>query len=156
MELYREFFSLVRKFNEAGLEYAVVGGIALAFHAQPRFTKDIDILVKPINLEAYERIFAELGYFKTALPWTFSNTNITVHRFGKQSVDDPEELIIVDLLIGNEEIHSRIIERSQSDESAAGKVMLANRDDLIWMKRQRGSKQDEADIEKLEDRNVEN
>ena len=68
MELYREFFSLVRKFNEAGLEYAVVGGIALAFHAQPRFTKDIDILVKPINLEAYERIFAELGYFKTALP----------------------------------------------------------------------------------------
>lgn len=156
MELYREFFSLVRKLNEAGIEYAVVGGIALAFHAQPRFTKDIDILAKPIDLEAYERILAELGYIKTAMPWTFSNTNITLHRFGKQSVDDPEELIIVNLLIGNEEIHSRIIERSQSDESAAGKVMLANRDDLIWMKRQRGSKQDEADIEKLEDRSVEN
>jgi len=65
-------------------------------------------------------------------------------------------LIIVDLLIGNEEIHRKIIERSQSDESAAGKVMLANREDLIWMKKQRGSKQDIADIERLEDWDVKN
>ena len=154
MELFREFFALIRKLNEAGVEYAVVGGVALAFHAQPRFTKDIDILAKPTDLAAYERIFAGLGYFKTATPWTFANTNITLHRFGKPSSDDPEGLILVDLLIGNEEIYQQIIERSLSDESAAGKVMLANKEDLIWMKKLRGSKQDEADIEKLEGRDV--
>ena len=150
MELYREFFALVRKLNEARIEYAVVGGIALAFHAQPRFTRDIDILAKPADLDAYARVFAELGYFKTGQPWTFSNTNITLHRFGKPSADHPDELILVDLLIGNDEVHRKIIERSLSDTSAAGRVMLATKEDLIWMKKQRGSKQDEADIENLE------
>ena len=150
VELYREFFALVRKLDEARIDYAVVGGIALAFHGQPRFTKDIDILAKPADLETYERVFAELGYFKTSSPWTFSNTNITLHRFGKPSADHPEELILVDLLIGNEEVHRKIIERSLSDSSAAGKVMLATKEDLIWMKKQRSNKQDEADIESLE------
>ncbi len=35
-------------------------------------------------------------------------------------------------------------------DSEEGKVMLANRKDLIWLKRTRGSKQDQADIERLE------
>jgi hypothetical protein len=155
MELYREFFALIEKLNEAGIEYSVVGGIALAFHAQPRFTRDIDILAKPADLDAYERIFEELGYFRTSQPWTFAKTNITLHRFGKPSIEDPEELIMVDLLIGNESVHEEIIKRSLFDQSSVGNVMLATKDDLIWMKKLRGSRQDEADIEKLEERSVE-
>ena len=34
-------------------------------------------------------------------------------------------------------------------ESEEGKVMLANKKDLIWLKKARDSKQDQADIEKL-------
>ncbi len=92
-----------------------------------------------------------MGYSELAEPWTFSNTNITLHRFGKPSVEDDQDLILVDLLIGNEDAHAAIIEQSIFDESPAGKVRLATREDLIWMKRIRGSKQDEADIEKLEE-----
>lgn len=58
--------------------------------------------------------------------------------------------MVIDLLIGHEDRHSEIIEQSTLDESPAGKVRLATCEDLIWMKRLRGSKQDEADIEKLE------
>jgi hypothetical protein len=36
-------------------------------------------------------------------------------------------------------------------ESEEGKVMVVNRKDLIWLKSMRDSKQDQADIEKLED-----
>lgn len=35
-------------------------------------------------------------------------------------------------------------------ESEEGRVMLANKNDLILLKRRRDSKQDQADIEKLE------
>ena len=36
-------------------------------------------------------------------------------------------------------------------ESEEGRVMIAKKEDLIWLKRVRNSKQDQADIEKLED-----
>lgn len=34
-------------FNEAGVEYAIIGGYALAAHGISRFTEDIDVLVNP-------------------------------------------------------------------------------------------------------------
>lgn len=39
--------TLVRLFEEAGVEYALVGGYALAAHGFNRFTEDIDVLVEP-------------------------------------------------------------------------------------------------------------
>ena len=45
MNLYDEFFSMISLFNKLEIRYAVVDGIALAFHARPRFTRDIDVLV---------------------------------------------------------------------------------------------------------------
>ena len=150
MELFREFFAVIEGLNQKGLAYSVVGGIALAFHSQPRFTRDIDILGKPADLELYREIFASLGYTEIAKPWTFQKTNLTMHRFGKGSLEDNKELIVVDLLLGHEDRHAEIIKQSILDESPAGMVSLATREDLIWMKRMRGSKQDAADIEKLE------
>ena len=38
---------LARYFEEAGVEYAVIGGYALAAHGLSRFTQDIDVLVDP-------------------------------------------------------------------------------------------------------------
>ena len=156
MELYREFFSLIEALNRKGLQYSVVGGIALAFHSLPRFTRDIDLLAKPVDLATYREILKELGYSELSKPWTFQNTKITLHRFGKKSSEVDEELIVVDLLIGNEDRHAEIIEKSITDESPAGRVRLARREDLIWMKQIRGSKQDEVDIDNLENGNEQN
>lgn len=41
---YRELFGL---FNTHNIRYIIVGSYALAFHGAPRYTGDIDILVKP-------------------------------------------------------------------------------------------------------------
>jgi len=38
---------LARYFDEAGVEYAIIGGYALAAHGLSRFTQDIDVLVDP-------------------------------------------------------------------------------------------------------------
>lgn len=38
---------VARYFNEAGVEYALIGGYALAAHGIMRLTEDIDILVEP-------------------------------------------------------------------------------------------------------------
>jgi hypothetical protein len=40
---FEEFFELL---NKNKVEYVVVGGYAYAIHAEPRFTKDLDIFVR--------------------------------------------------------------------------------------------------------------
>jgi len=149
MELFREFFGIAEAINEEGLEYSVVGGIAMAFHSEPRFTRDIDILARPPDLPRYRDIFSKLGFVESARPIGFVKTKMTLHRFWKKSVEDREDLIVVDLLIGHEEVHESIIRDSLIDESSVGMIRLAKKNDLIWMKKIRGSKQDEADIERL-------
>ena len=68
-------------------------------------------------------------------------------------MEDGDDLIVIDLLIGHEEVHESIIRDSLIDESSVGMIRLAQKNDLIWMKKVRGSKQDEADIEKLTEGN---
>lgn len=49
-------------FSAHRVEYLIVGGYALAFHGAPRFTGDLDILVKPDVANA-QRIFSALEAF---------------------------------------------------------------------------------------------
>jgi hypothetical protein len=45
--MYPDFKELLSVFNTQNVKYMIVGGYAVSLHAQPRATKDIDILVKP-------------------------------------------------------------------------------------------------------------
>ena len=47
MEVQQDFKKLLELFNAHKVEYAIVGGYALAFHGAPRYTGDIDLLIKP-------------------------------------------------------------------------------------------------------------
>ena len=153
MNIYDEFFTIIKKLNEAKIQYAVVGGIALSFHTQPRYTKDIDLLLLSEDINELKSILKSLGYTFEADPWTFQNTNITLHRLTKIEAED---LLSIDLLVGHEERHKEIIKNAVTEETEYGLTCIASREDLIWMKRLRNSKQDIADIEALEnDQNTE-
>jgi hypothetical protein len=45
--MYQDFKDLLSVLNDSRVKYLVAGGYAVSFHAQPRATKDLDILVKP-------------------------------------------------------------------------------------------------------------
>jgi len=47
MEVQKDFKELLESLNARGVEYVIVGAHALAFHGVPRYTGDIDLLVKP-------------------------------------------------------------------------------------------------------------
>ena len=147
MNIYDEFFSIIKNLNEANIPYVVVGGIALSFHTEPRYTKDIDFLLLSQNIDNFKSILQKMGYSFEATPWTFKNTNITLHRLTKI---EGEDSLTIDLLVGNEERHKKIIENAIVEETEFGLTCIASREDLIWMKRIRNSKQDIADIEVLE------
>jgi hypothetical protein len=42
---HRDFKELLSAFNAGQVRYLIVGGYAVSYHAQPRVTKDMDILI---------------------------------------------------------------------------------------------------------------
>lgn len=62
MEVQQDFKELLALFKEYKVEFMIVGGYALAFHGAPRFTGDLDLLVRP-NLANAERILTALHLF---------------------------------------------------------------------------------------------
>ena len=66
MNVFDEFSGVVAHLEEQNIRYALVGGVAVAFYAEPRFTQDIDFLLDPNNFETVRAILAKSGYFESA------------------------------------------------------------------------------------------
>jgi hypothetical protein len=146
MNVFQEFSSLVSALGREEIRYALVGGVALAFYTEPRFTRDIDILVYSGDFLKVKKIIEDRGYFESISPWKFQKISITLHRFFK--AHDDEEMLI-DILEGSGNEVERIIASSVVAESEDGSVNVIRKEDLIGLKRIRNSKQDQADIERL-------
>jgi hypothetical protein len=52
MELAPDFDEFVESLIAHGVEFVVVGAYALAFHGAPRFTGDLDVLIRPTRENA--------------------------------------------------------------------------------------------------------
>jgi len=65
-ELFDEFRDMLVELTDAGADFAVVGGHAVAFHGHPRATKDLDLLVRPTPENA-ERVYRALAAFGAPL-----------------------------------------------------------------------------------------
>ncbi len=49
MKINSDYRDLLRSFNEAGVRYLVVGGYAWMAHTEPRYTKDLDVWIDPVE-----------------------------------------------------------------------------------------------------------
>lgn len=63
IELPDDFRDLLIELADAGAEFVVIGGHAVAFHGHPRATKDLDVLVRanPDNAAKVYRALAAFG-----------------------------------------------------------------------------------------------
>lgn len=63
IELPLDFRDLLLEFADAGVDFVIVGGHAVAFHGHPRATKDMDVLVRadPTNAARVYRALARFG-----------------------------------------------------------------------------------------------
>jgi len=69
LEIFPDWSDLLRLFNAFGVEYAIVGGHAVAVHGAVRATKDLDILVapEPDNAKRVMQALNEFGYGSVGL-----------------------------------------------------------------------------------------
>jgi len=147
MNIFDEFIEIIKHIERDKIRYALVGGVAMAFYTEPRFTQDIDLLIEPNDLEKICQILEKNGYFESAAPWTFKSTPLTLHRFLKVIESDH---MIIDLLVAGDKKHLKIIQNACEAQGEHGNARVAIKSDIIWLKRNRNSLQDQADIERLE------
>ena len=62
MDLAPDFDEFIGSLIAHGAEFVVVGAYALAFHGAPRFTGDLNILIRP-SIENAARVLAAIGTF---------------------------------------------------------------------------------------------
>ncbi len=61
-DIYDTLRRLVDELDEQGLDYAVIGGMALVAYGYRRFTEDVDILMTPETLQAFRERCIGRGY----------------------------------------------------------------------------------------------
>ena len=79
-DVYETLRALTARLKKEGLDYAVIGGMALVTYGYRRFTEDVDILMTPETLSRFKEKFEGLGYvpaFSTASK-TFRDTQTGV------------------------------------------------------------------------------
>ncbi len=149
MDLQEEFLALVDALNRNGVEYGVCGGIALAIHGYPRFTKDIDILVRPEDLDRVLAAAAERAFNVAARPLRFDAGTPKEREVRRISKIEGEDVMTLDLLLSTGILQEAWGDREVFEwEGRAVKTVSAQA--LVKMKRVAGRDQDLLDIRKLE------
>jgi hypothetical protein len=144
--LLDEFKSITSALNDAGIEYAVCGGWAMAIHGLPRATMDIDLLILPKDLARVLDIARKNDFDIEGLPLHFE---IEIRRISK--IDKAaKQLITLDLLIVSDDKLDIWTDR-ELIHWKEGQTSVVSRDSLIKMKKIAGRPQDLVDIEKLEE-----
>lgn len=148
MDLDQEFFTIVAALEETGIPYAVAGGIALAWHGHPRFTRDIDIVVLAEAMPDATRALHTAGYLPSAPPWRFTSGHFQLARFLKTAEDGDH--LELDLLITDSPEAEQVVRAAVITQGNSHLVRIVSRKHLIWMKSLRSSAQDKIDIENLD------
>lgn len=140
----QDFKELLSVFNENQVKYLVVGGYAVALHAQPRATKDLDLFVKP-DLQNARAVFAALAKFGAPLANLTPEDLIDPGSFFRMGTA-PQMIEILPQISGVDFDYAweRRIEEV-IDEKTGLKALFISADDLITNKLAVARPQDIAD-----------
>ena len=141
---WKEFLQLL---NFRGVEYVIVGGLALAHHARPRFTGDLDILYR-LSEENAGRVFLALKDFSLA-SLGISVADLVVEGRIFQFGVRPLRIDLMNRISGVEQ--EDIFPRRVIGEIGGVPVSFIDRESLIRNRRAVGREQDLADARALED-----
>jgi hypothetical protein len=147
MTLFDELRTLVTALDAAGVEYALVGGLAVAVWGAPRATKDIDLLVQPEALATAMATARRCGFTLEALPFQFKD-GTQLQRVNK--VDAAGNLLTVDFMLVDKNLAPAWAGRTRLPFSDS-EIAVISREALIAMKALAGRPQDIADIQNLQD-----
>jgi predicted nucleotidyltransferase len=139
----REFVELL---NARGIDFVVIGAHALAFHALPRYTKDLDLFVR-VSAENAEKLSLAVRDFegvKRFNPEDFQDPGYTV-----QIGVEPNRIDLVTDIDGVD--FNQVWANKVSGNLDGVPVFFISLDDYLTNKRAAGRPQDLADAHRAEE-----
>jgi hypothetical protein len=146
MDLAPDFNEFIGSLNAHGVEFLIVGAYALAVHGAPRFTGDLDVLIRP-TVENAARLLTAVRAF-----------GFPVQSLRPEGLLEPRRM----LQLGVEPVQIHVMTAISGvswDEAWAGHVMAGigdheapflGRDAFLRNKRAAGRLKDLADIEAID------
>ena len=139
---YEEFLALLNRHN---VRYCIVGSYALAFHAKPRYTKDLDILIEASGENAGNLLQAleDFGFGSLDLSSTDFTEENNIIQLGYEPVR-------IDILTSLQGLAFSDIWQSRVQGPYGHQVVnYIDREHLIKSKQISNRTQDKADLELL-------
>lgn len=145
MQISSDYRDLFRIFNKYRVKYLVVGAYAVAYYAQPRFTKDLDIWISPDSKNA-QRVFNALKEFGAPLkgiqPSDFTNPRI-IYQIGVAPVR-------IDIMLSIPGVKfKQAWEKRKKAKYADVRINLIGKAELIRSKKKLAREQDLLDVKRL-------
>src|SRR4030042_6401844 len=133
--------------EDQGIEYMLIGGVAVGIWGEPRATVDIDFLVA-IGLDDFDTLKHKLikssrFVFMHEKPMIFGK--ITFLRATMKSNTD----ITVDFLFADDEFKNTALQRKELIQVNDFSLYISSPEDLIILKLLSGREQDRLDAEKI-------
>jgi hypothetical protein len=146
--MYPDFKELLSILNAHKVKYLIVGGYAVGFHAQPRATKDLDILIRP-DAQNAKAVYDALAAFGAPLKGVTLDDLIDRDGFFRMG-HAPVMIEILPTIKGvefDDAWQGRI--EIVIDAEAGLTAFMLSREDLITAKLAAARPQDLADVDAL-------
>ena len=141
----QDFRELLQIFSDESVRYLIIGGYAVIKHAEPRYTKDLDLWVSP-DAENAERVYRALIKFGAPINELSPPDFTQAGYFFTMGLAPSRIDVFFDLSqLDFEECWKRRVEARIGET----KIYFISREDLIINKEAVGRLQDLADAEKL-------
>jgi hypothetical protein len=148
--MHQDFKELLSAFNAGQVRYLIVGGYAVSFHAQPRATKDLDILIGA-DAENSKAVYAALAKFGAPIEGLSAKDFAEPDNFFRMGTPP----VMVDIMpkisgVEFEEAWRRRVDVRIDDDLS---VPFISREDLLIAKLSAGRAQDLIDVDALRESN---
>ena len=141
-----DYSDLFRILNEEAVEYLVIGAHAVMYYTVPRYTRDLDIWIKPVPENA-KKLWRALETFGAPL------RDLSLEDFCDQDCIyqigvEPNR---IDIIMGNAGLDFRGAYNECEESTYNGiPIKIVSKKDLIETKKRIDRKQDQIDVENLE------
>jgi len=146
--MFDDFKELLSAFNAGNVRYLIVGGYAVSLHAQPRATKDLDILISA-DAKNSQAVYLALAKFGAPLEGLSAGDFADPENFFRMGTP-PVMVDIMPKIMGIEfdDAWQRRVNVAIDDTLT---VPFISREDLLAAKISAGRAQDLADVDALRD-----
>jgi hypothetical protein len=144
--MHPDYKDILAAFEKHRVEYLLVGGYAVGFHSRPRFTKDLDLWVRPLpdNLARVRQALIEFGAPQSLMADIDAAADLDVVWMGVPPVR-------IDIMKG---VPGGDFDRSYANRVETAwdgvRVSVVGKEDLIVLKRASGRPQDLVDADAIE------